>query len=75
MPYDEATIRTILDSATDRMAECLLKPKPSYDVDGQKFDWTQYQQFLQKQIDWAREELPKIGGGFCEVLEITRVDG
>ena len=44
---DEITLLTArlaqIDARLDEMFDCV---KPSYNVDGQKFDWTQYQEFL-----------------------------
>lgn len=45
----------ILDSLEDRYAEMSAKPRPSYDVDGQKMDFTQYQEYLMKALKGARE--------------------
>lgn len=33
----------LVDARLDEMLDC---PRPSYNVDGQKFDWTQYQEML-----------------------------
>lgn len=34
----------------ERLAELTRSPKPSYDIDGQKFSWTEYQRFLTEQL-------------------------
>jgi hypothetical protein len=61
-----------IDARQDEMLECV---KPSYNVDGQKFDWTQYQEFL---VKWRAETVARLcllddivnGAGF----EVTQVD-
>jgi len=45
-----AKLIQIRDEATDRLLECLLKPKLNYSVDGQSFSWTDYQRMLNDQI-------------------------
>ena len=43
-------LKTIRDSMEDRLADMLLRPKPSYNVDGQDFKFTEYQKFLSDQV-------------------------
>lgn len=45
-----AKLEEIRDSLEDRLAEMLTRPRPSYNVDGQEFSHTQYQEFLLKAI-------------------------
>ena len=44
----------LVDARLDEMLDC---PRPSYNVDGQKFDWTQYQEMLIKMRRDIIEEL------------------
>ncbi len=61
-----------IDSRLDEMFDC---QKPSYNVDGQKFDWMQYQEMLLKARKQTIERLSLLddvvdGAGF----EVTQVD-
>lgn len=47
----------IRDSLEDRLAEMSSKPRPTYDVDGQKMDFTQYQEYLTKALKAAEEQV------------------
>lgn len=69
--YDQATLEGIRDKAMTRLSEALDSPKMDYTIDGQTFNWTQYQEMLQKRIDWANAELAKLDG---PDMEETLVD-
>lgn len=43
-------LMTIRDQLEDRLAEVTATPKPSYKVDAQEFNWTQYTEMLRKSI-------------------------
>lgn len=48
----------------ERLTEIVTKPKPSYDIDGQKVNWTEYQKMLNDQLEGiealiVREEGPE----------------
>ena len=45
----------IRDSLEDRLAEMSAKPRPTYDVDGQKMDFTEYQKYLLNALKGADE--------------------
>ena len=62
MAYDVTTIRTILDAATDALADAMANPKPSYSIDGQSVNWDAYVERLQRQIEWAREQIKEAEG-------------
>lgn len=51
------TLTTRLAKVDARLDEMLDCPRPSYNVDGQKFDWTQYQEMLLKMRREIVEEL------------------
>lgn len=64
-------LKDIRDLIEDRLAEVLAHPKPSYKIDGQEFQWTQYVAELRKQLADANLDLAKIDrpGG----LTITQI--
>jgi hypothetical protein len=45
-----AKMKEIRDAAQDRLLEVLSHPKPTYTVDGQEFQWTEYCKMLKDQI-------------------------
>lgn len=66
-----AKLMTIRDQLEDRLAEVTLAPKPTYTVDGQNFQWTQYTEMLRKQIMALTTDIGALdrGGG----LTMTQV--
>lgn len=42
----------------------VLKPKPTYDIDGQKFSWTEYLAQLDKTIAQLNNEIQSADGPF-----------
>ena len=64
MPTETEQYQTILDNTLQELAD-LSDPstrKPSYSIEGQKVDWTQYQEYLQKRVEWARSKLNEAEG-------------
>ena len=62
MPTEAERYQSILDNTLEEL-DGLSDPatrKPSYSVEGQKVDWTQYQDYLQKRADWARGKLKEL---------------
>jgi hypothetical protein len=53
-------LKTLRDSFEDRLAEMLAKPRPSYDVDGQAMDMTEYQAFLMEKIQELNNLIAKL---------------
>lgn len=49
--------QTIRDSLEDRLAEMSSKPRPTYDVDGQKMDFTEYQKYLVQALEGAEKQV------------------
>ena len=45
------------DSIIDRRNEVLSKPKPNYDIDGQKVDWATYLDMLTRSLKSVNEEI------------------
>lgn len=53
----KSVIKESLDRAILTRQGILAKPKPSYDLDGQKFEWAQYLKQLDATIKQLTEEL------------------
>jgi hypothetical protein len=47
----------IRDSLEDRLAEMSSKPRPTYNVDGQQMDFTEYQKYLMSALKAAEEQV------------------
>lgn len=60
-------LKTIRDQLEDRLAEVTLEHKPTYTVDGQSFQWTQYTEMLRKQIAAITADISALdrGGGWA----------
>ena len=52
-----AALLSLRDQVTDRLSEMVSKPRPTYDVDGQKMDFTEYQKMLFSQLKALRDEI------------------
>lgn len=50
---DATTIATIKSQALANIAEITANPKPSYTVDGQTVNWTEYLRQLQETVAWC----------------------
>ncbi len=46
-------IKTIRNQTLSLIAEITTNPKPSYSIDGQSVNWTDYLEQLQKTVDWC----------------------
>ncbi len=57
MASDAEQIATIKTQTLARIAEITAAPKPTYNVDGQRVDWSDYLKQLQQTIDWCNEKL------------------
>jgi hypothetical protein len=62
MAYSVEKMREMLDSVTDTLADVIANPKPSYSIDGQSVNWDAYVERLQRQIEWAREQIKEAEG-------------
>jgi len=50
-------IKESLDRAILTRQNILAKPKPSYDIDGQKFSWAEYLKILNETIEQLRKNM------------------
>jgi hypothetical protein len=50
-------IRAIKTNTLEQMVQVSSERKPSYAENGQKFDWTQYLEYLQRRVDWCNQQL------------------
>lgn len=62
-PYtlSDADRRSVLNESLDRAIitrqNILDKPKPTYDIDGQRFEWAEYLEVLNKTIDKLKQDI------------------
>ena len=56
MPTNAAQIATIKRQTLALLAEITANPKPTYDIDGQKFSWGQYLKQLQDTVLWCDQQ-------------------
>lgn len=57
MPTDAEQLATIKSQALANLVAITANPKPSYDIDGQEVEWTEYQKMLQDQVAWVDGQL------------------
>ena len=54
-------IAAIRSQAIAQLAAVTAEPKPSYVIDGQRVDWAEYTESLQRTIDWCDQKLADHG--------------
>lgn len=64
-----SVIKESLDRAILTRQSILLKPKPSYNIDGQEFKWAEYLEVLNKTISQLQKDLQ----AFDDPFEIDTV--
>lgn len=57
-----AKLKASRDNIIERIQEMTLKPKPDYDIDGQKFSWTAYNKHLFDLLRNLQAEIEKLDG-------------
>jgi hypothetical protein len=57
MPSDIEQITQIKTQTLARIAEITAEPKPTYQIDGQKVEWSDYLKQLQATADWCDAQL------------------
>jgi len=62
-----SVIKESLDRAILTRQNILLKPKPTYDIDGQRFEWNEYLDILNKTIAQLQKDLV----AFDELYEVN----
>jgi hypothetical protein len=62
-----SVIKESLDRAILTRQNVLLKPKPTYDIDGQRFEWNEYLDVLNKTITQLQKDLV----AFDELYEVN----
>ena len=50
MPTAAENVQTAIDALAARIAAIYTNPQPSYNIDGQSFDWDKYRDMLNKQM-------------------------
>jgi hypothetical protein len=64
MATREQNLTTALDNLAAILAEITADPKPSYEIDGQKVMWTEYQRMILEQMETLRELEQTAAGPF-----------
>ncbi len=59
-----ANLYRALRGYTSILAEMAVNPKPSYELDGQKFEWKEYQEFILTNMKVIREQIQSLDGPF-----------
>jgi hypothetical protein len=62
MPTQTERMDTIIETLLDRVDDALLNPKPTYRVNDQEFQWTEYIDMLFNSLDKAYELRAKLAG-------------
>ncbi len=57
MPADAVQIATIKTQTLARIADITAEPKPSYKIEDQTVQWSEYLKQLQATVDWCNEKL------------------
>lgn len=63
-------VRESLSRALQTRRDILLKPKPTYNIDGQEFKWAEYLEVLNKTIDQLQKDLQSLAEPFEETSVI-----
>lgn len=53
-------LRTAYDQVLDRLNQVTATPKLTYDIDGQKFNWTEYTKMLQESAANLRKQIDSL---------------
>lgn len=59
-------LKVARDQMIDRLLEVTSKPKPTYDIDNQKVDWTTYTKMLKDGIRDLNDQIAALDGPFEE---------
>jgi len=59
--------QTIKTQTLSMIAEMTASPKPSYNVDGQSIQWTDYLKQLRATVEWCDQQIARSEGGTEEV--------
>lgn len=54
---DYTQLRRIRSQVLRLLAEVTAQPKPTYELDGQQVDWTEYLRELRRLLDWCDRKL------------------
>lgn len=57
-------LKEIRDQLIDRIGEVTAKPKPNYDIDGQKVEWADYLKQLKASLDGINAQIQAEDGPF-----------
>lgn len=57
MPTDAENIATIKSNTLAMLAAMSVSPKLTYSENGRSWSWTEYQEMLQKRVEWCNQQL------------------
>lgn len=57
MPSDAEQLIAIRSQALAQIADVTAQPKPSYVIDGQRVDWTEYVASLRATVEWCDHKI------------------
>lgn len=64
-----SNVEVSINNISAKIAEITADPKPSYEIDGQRVEWTEFLRMLVEQLDVLRKVQTKLQG---PVIKITR---
>lgn len=64
MPTPLQNLQTAYANYTAILAEITVSPKPSYTLDGETYNWMEYQQFILDKVLLLEEAIQRAGGNF-----------
>ena len=68
MAFDQVAVLNSLQAAYQsyaaRLADAAASPKPSYVLDGETYNWMEYQQFIIDKMLLLEEAIQRAGGPF-----------
>jgi len=58
---------TIKSQTLSMIAEMTANPKPSYNIDGQSVQWTEYLKQLRTTVEWCDQQIARSESGIEEI--------
>jgi len=62
---------TIKSQTLSMIAEMTANPKPSYNIDGQSVQWTDYLKQLRATVEWCDQQIARCEAGVEEITIAT----
>ena len=64
MPTTAEQLETIKSQTLANIVAITASPKPTYNIDGQEVEWSEYLKQLQETLAWVNEQLVQAGGPY-----------